>query len=337
MKAHLFAPPEPEPDTERNLPQRAEQKEPAREPEQNAPAKAEAQEQEPVETSDEGAQEEAEASYSSFSDLAEALGWEVDRLYDLEASTKIDGKEGKAKFRDLLKSYQLEGHLNQKLMTHADEKKAFETERQNYLTERQSQIQQLQRVQQIAVRLLDGEFAGTKWDDLATTDPVTFNAKKVDYQHRKEAIQYLDNLIAQEESAAKQKADAQQAAYLDEQRKLLETKVPEWNDKAKRDKDVADMAATFSEAYGITEADLKAIADHRAFLPLRDAMKWLRLQKSKPAVVNKVKTAPKLLKPGTQQSRAAQDGLQIQKDRELLRKTGKVQDAARVLKRQIFN
>ncbi len=63
------------------------------------------------------------------------------------------------------------------------------------------------------------------------------------------------------------------------------------------------MVAILSDAYGLTEQEIRASTDHRLILIARDAMRWQKLQKSKPAIVNKVKTAPKLLKPGTQQSR----------------------------------
>jgi hypothetical protein len=69
---------------------------------------------------------------------------------------------------------------------------------------------------------------------------------------------------------------------------------------------------------------------------VRDAVAWRKLQKSKPALLNKVKAAPKLLKPGSTQSRAAKDAVADQSDRARLRQTGKVRDAVPALKRRLF-
>ena len=50
----------------------------------------------------------------------------------------------------------------------------------------------------------------------------------------------------------------------------------------------------------------------------------------------KVKAAPKLLKPGTQQSRAAVDKLAGDRERMRLRQSGRVADAVPALKRALF-
>lgn len=333
LKAHL-APPEPEQRPQQVA--RTEQAEPD--------ASAQADEPEEVETQVDAAAEAdetkddalTEAELSTLSDLADATGLELDKLMDLDIPTKIDGKEGKARLRELIKSYQLEGHLNQKLMTHAEEKKAFETERQTYLQQQQHKFMQMDAGLQVAQKLLEGEFSGVNWQQLQDESPLEFNQKYVAFQQRQAQLNHLANMIGQERQQGEQQAAAQTQAYLVEQSKLLDSKVPEWADKAKREKDIADMAPVINSAYGITEAELKGLRDHREILVLRDAWKWQQLQKAKPAIVNKVKAAPKLLKPGTTQSKAAQDGLMLKADRDRLRKTGSVQDAKSVLKRLLF-
>jgi hypothetical protein len=69
------------------------------------------------------------AKLSSLTELADAAGLESERLMDLELPTKIDGKEGKARLRDLVKSYQLDGHINQKLATLDTDRKTFESKK----------------------------------------------------------------------------------------------------------------------------------------------------------------------------------------------------------------
>jgi hypothetical protein len=330
LKASIF--PAEKPKTEEQIaPVIADKPVEAKEPQ----AKPEAPTEVVDEPTEDASGEEQEASFHSLSELAEGLGWDQEKILDLEAATKVDGKEGKARLRDLIKSYQLEGHLNQKLMTFADEKKAFEAERQTFAQQTNHKIQQIDASVRIATKLLEGEFANVNWDELRA-DPAAFNAKALDFEHRKKALDYLSGQIGQEQQIAKDNAAKQQQAYVAEQFKLLESKLPEWSDSAKKSKDIAEMATVLNESYGLSEQELKSEVDHRLILIARDAVKWQKLQKSKPATLAKIKTAPKLLKPGAQQSRAAQEGLAFKQDAERLRRTGRVADAKAPLKRLLF-
>ena len=66
-----------------------------------------------------GEPEQEEGPQYQLSDVAKLLGVEesaldVDEDGSIKVKTKIDGKEGAAKFNDLLKSYQLQGHVDAK-------------------------------------------------------------------------------------------------------------------------------------------------------------------------------------------------------------------------------
>lgn len=303
---------------------------------QEAVAEQDAQEvegQTEGEPTEDAQEEEAEANFQSVDELIEALGWEQDKLLGLEAKVKIDGKESTARLRDLIKSYQLEGHLNQKLMTHAEEKKAFETERQTFQQTTHQKMQQMDAALQVATRMLEGEYANVNWQELQATDRVEFNQKVLEYQQRQQALNHLAGIIGQERQKTEQQAAAQQAAYRDEQLKLLESKVPEWSTQAARQKAMAEMGPLFKEVYGIEPEELANVVDHRQLLMARDALQWQKLQKGKPTLTAKVKQTPKLLKPGTQQSKAANSSLQFQSARADLRKSGgKPSFAAKAIK-----
>lgn len=336
LKSAMFGSQETEP---RKEPERAAPPVETEAAQKEQPAKAEAEVEVQEETPTDEPQDEAltAAELRTLNQLAEATGLDLDKIMDLDIPTKIDGKEGIARLRDMVKSYQLEGHLTNKLTAFADEKKAFETERQTFTQTTQQKLMQMDAGVQLAQRLLDGEFANINWQELQATDRLEFNQKVVEYQQRQGAIKSIADQIGAERRATEEQTAKQQQAYLQEQFALLDTKVPEWADKAKKAKDITEMAGVLKDAYGISEKELRSRTDHREILVMRDAYKWQQLQKSKTAIVNKVRTAPKLLKPGTQQSRAAQDGFLKQKAQERLRQTGRVQDARPILKRILFN
>jgi hypothetical protein len=314
----------------------ADSKAPAEKADAEAEPDAKAEGEAEVTTEDAETDENAEATYSSLDELAEALGWDLDKVLDLTAKTKIDGKEDSKPLRDLIKSHQLEGHLNQKLMTHAEERKAFEAERLTKSREMADKLLKLDAGLQTLQRALAGEYATVDWQKLQEENPLEFNAQYVRYQQRYAQLQDIGNLIAQEQQKAQQEAAAQAEAYLREQKQLLHAKIPEWSDDTRRNKDKAEIL-DYLKVHGISKEEFEAVADHRQALVIRDAWNWHKLQKAKPIVLNKVKAAPKLLKPGAIQSRAAQDNLQLKQDQTRLRSTGKVLHAKPILKKLLFN
>jgi hypothetical protein len=71
---------------------------------------------------------------------------------------------------------------------------------------------------------------------------------------------------------------------------------------------------------GFTQQDMKGIVDARIMDVLYDGYRYRALQKSKPAVTKKLKTLPKVVKPG-----AARDKGEINQDR----RTAKVRRLAK--------
>jgi hypothetical protein len=270
----------------------------------------------------EGDSADADVELTSVTELAERTGLTLDRIMDLSIPTKIDGKEGSTTLRQALKNFQLDGHLSNKLKAHADERKAFEAQAQRLQSDYQQKLQQVDAGVQVAQRLLQGEFASINWQELQQTDPATFNQHYVSFQHRQAMLDQIANQLGTERQTLQQQQAQQHKGFLEEQKQLLESKVPEWADSKARATEMKEMGEVFSEAYGVTGEELNALVDHRDFMVARDALKWLKLQKSRPAVLNKVRQAPKLLKPGASQSQAAQKSVAVASARDQLRKSG---------------
>jgi hypothetical protein len=272
----------------------------------------------------------------SLDELAEALGWDADRILSLPASIKIDGKEGKAALRDLIKSYQLDGLHHQKLEALNNDRKAVEAERAKFNQERADRLLRLDAGLQTLERALQGEFAAVNWQQLAAENPNDYNARLVQFQQRNAVLQDIAQQIATEKQQFQQQAQAQMQAQLEEERKLALAKIPEWADEKVRVGEKAELIG-YLESLGLPGKEaFESIQDHRHLLILRAAWQWDKLQKSKPAVLNKVRVAPKLLKPGSQQSKAASAMHADQQDRARLKQTGRVADATKLLKARLF-
>lgn len=275
------------------------------------------------------------AKLSSLTELADAAGLESDRLMDLQLPVKIDGKEGTARLRDLVKSYQLDGHINQKLATLDTDRKTFESKKVETERTANERILRLDAGLQTLTRALEGEFSAVDWQKLQTDDPVRFNSEYVAYQQRYAVMQDIAGQIAKERQNYQAGEQAKADAYRKEQFALFTAKVPEWSEATRRNKDKAEIVEVLKD-YGISREEFESIVDHRQLLVVRDAWKWRQLQKSKPSVLNKVKAAPKLLKPGTMQSRTAKESAADQTDRARLKRTGSVRDAVPSIKRRLM-
>ena len=98
--------------------------------------------------------------------------------------------------------------------------------------------------------------------------------------------------------AVQQKVAAENAALL--------AKLPEWSDSETRTKEQQTIARNLAD-YGFNEAEIASLQDHRMVLVARDAMKWRALQAEKANKVQQVRTAPPVVKPGTQQGKEKAD------------------------------
>lgn len=288
-----------------------------------------------VEGSDEDDVAAVVAQLSSLEDLAEATGVDVEKLLDLQLPTKIDGKEGTARLRDLQRSYQLEAHINQKLATFDNDRKALEAQRVQVERQAAERLQSLEQGLAILDRQLQGELASVNWQQLQDTNPAEFNSKYVAYQHRFGIAQDIAKQLAAEKHRQQASFQAAQKAWLDEQAKLLKIKSPKWSDDVKLNQDRAAIAE-YAKGHGIDAKEFEQIRDHRYLVILDEARQWAELQKQKPATLKRLKVAPKILRAGSKQSREARDSIAINNDRAKLQRSGKPRDAAAVLKRQLF-
>lgn len=286
------------------------------------------------ETEGDDAQSEG-AQPKSLKELADAIGWDIEKMSDLELPVKIDGKEGTARLRDLVKSYQLDGHINQKLQSFDNDRKSWETKRAEGDKQIVDRLLKLDAGVKTLERALESEFHGIDWQKLSGENPLEYNSKWVQYQQRYAVLNDIAAQIGQEQKQFQEAQQAKAQEYFAEQKKLLEAKVPEWADTTRRQKDKADIVE-YLKTLGLSKEEFESVSDHRMLLVVRDALSWNKLQKAKPGTLNKVKAAPKLLKPGTTQSRAAKDALADQKDRGTLKQTGRVRDAVPLIKRRLF-
>jgi hypothetical protein len=244
-----------------------------------------------------GAENDAPA-YASLNDLLAAHKIDPESVMSLHVTAKIDGKETQVPLSDVLKSYQLEGHVNNKSIELSNQRAALDAERTAARTLLQQQIQQNTALGNLAMQMLTQEYQQVDWNGLRANNPAEFAALNAELTQREAQIQnYLQvvNQAAQQEAQQHQKA--MQQAVAGEREKLIAA-VPEWRSEEAFAKDREAMSQ-YARSLGFQDAELNQIFDHRYMRVLHDAARFQALQASKPQALKQVRQAPPMAKPGS--------------------------------------
>lgn len=244
-------------------------------------------------------EQQAEESQLSISDLAKYLGvdestLDVDDDGSVKVKTKIDGKEGAAKFQDLVKSYQLQGHVDAKAREAAETQKALSERVQQFEAFAQNEAQRLTQLAQMAHAELVGDFSAINWQELARNDPAEYVAKQAEFQSRQARVNQLAGEVQQRHQQVQKAQEAQLEQAVQQAAKYLESNIDGW----KPGNDIDKALQEYATKSGIKSTRDAIIRDPGVAIALHKAMLYDQ-GKAKSAVVEKqVRVAPKLVKPG---------------------------------------
>lgn len=240
--------------------------------------------------------------YESLEDYLTHAKLDPEAFQALPVTVKIDGESRRVPLSDVIKSYQLEGHVNNKSIELSNQQKAFEGEREAAIGLYRQQLTNAKALGDLAQAQLMGEFNQVNWNQLRQTDPVQWTALQLEFQNRSGAInQHLREVAAAQEAQSEQLRQ-QQAALLPKERERMLERVPEWRDGAKFEADRKVMSS-YAKQIGFSDAEMAAIFDHRHMQVLHDAAQFRALQASNPETLKRVRAAPQMARPGTRTQR----------------------------------
>lgn len=260
-----------------------------------------------AEASDEptdGAQQEESQPQISTADLAKLWGLEESAI-DVDSDgqpvfkTKIDGKEVPAKLADLLKDYQIRGHAENKAREAAEAVKAADARRQEVEQQVQQRLAHVEQLANVAASELMREYQSIDWGSLRQTDPGQYAALQQDFQNRKAQLHGVFQNVQQQNAVQKAQAEKAKAEYLAQEADRLPQVIPEWKDASIAKRESGEILEWGLKS-GYTREQLNALNESSALhiATVRKAMLFDKLQQSKPAIENKVRLAPKIVKPG---------------------------------------
>ena len=232
---------------------------------------------------------------------------------------KVSGQELEVTLDELKAGYSRDSDYRQKTHSLGLEKRDLEAQktsfRQSYDT-RLSELNDLIATADATVRQQQGSEDLQKLYD---EDPTA--ASKLDYQLRQQNRQ-----LEEVRSKAKEAQQSQYNEFLNTQRELAATKIPEFADPNKTDTFKVNMRNSLRN-YGFNDSEIGSLADHRFLMVAKDAMSYQNLKDKKPIVQKKVANAPKVVKAGVAKSNTSSGREAIRQKIGKLAKTGHIKDA----------
>ncbi len=236
----------------------------------------------------------------------------------------VDGSEIEVTQDELINGYSRQQDYTRKTQELANQRKTIE-----------QQAQELQQRDAIYAQLLPKMEAQLKgelvnepdWDSLYNDDPIAFVREKQLWDEKKEKLKAAEaeqQRLQQESYAQQQEQIAQQVQ--EGQQKILEI-IPEWKNAEVAQKEKLAIRDYGINVLGYLPQEMDAIYDYRALLGLRNA--WLNSKTVEATKKKPTQKAPaRVARPGT--TTRKKSVAPAKRAKQVLAKSGKVQDAAKV-------
>lgn len=306
---------------------------------------------EPVEAPTE-ADSEVEATASlediptSWDGLAEAMGVDPRDLAEvLTTKAKINGKEVDISVWEAVQGYQRQSDYDRRQGELAEQRKAFEAEREQIIGEAQTQMQVASQWLQVLGQQLQAGPSDAELAQMAHSDPDGYVAAKA---HREQLVNAYNQVVHQQQ-AMKQHAEqqAQQVRakeFESEKAELLSmarnkaSGLPDLTNAEELSK-FQGRVSGYLQGLGFSDGEIGQFLSPggwkaKQIAIINDAMRYRDMMKSQQGVGEKIKGKPKVVLPkaGQQRSRNAAAQENVQNAIKRLSRTGSTADAQAVLR-----
>lgn len=212
--------------------------------------------------------------------IASILGLDDDKLaYDEEGNVVfnaiIDGEQQQVTMNDLVKSYQLEGHVNNKSIALENDRREFVETRDKAYTELANRLEGANALLDMATQTLTQEFQGIDWDSLRMTDPAEWTALRQQFSERLSQIESAKAQIGQSTNAL---TEEQKAEQMQKHQEFLQGEInkmiadnPEWADQTVMAKEVGEIGQFLQSEFGFTPEEVANNMDARLMKLIRMA------------------------------------------------------------------
>jgi hypothetical protein len=287
---------------------------------EDQPAEQEIKEEESNdETSEQVSQSEEQIETQEKQDSTEEPTYKV----------KVAGQEYNVTLDELRNGYSRDADYRRKTEELSYDKKIFAAESEKQRQDYSTKLNEANQMLSVAQQQLNAEINSADLEKLYDEDPT--EAARIEHRLKRKQ-EKLNQAMQKTQSEQKQ----QLRSYIDDQKKKLVMKMPEFNDKSKA-LQLASSMKDLMNGYGFNDNEISQVYDHRVVMLVNDALKYRNLQNAKPNLAKKITKPGKVFSSGVKQSKS-DISLKARKEKlSRLKKSGSVNDAASIFLDMINN
>lgn len=270
--------------------------------------------------------EEVEESDESESEEPEEVEEEEPEIY----AVRVDGEEVEVSLDELLSGYSRQSSFTKKTQQLAEDRKSMESLQEQYNSEvaqiQQERQQYAEYLQNIIENSQLDQWGSVDWEALKRDDPIEFVTKREELREAQEKVQRLQN---EQQNAQQKSHQAQQQQWADtvkSEHAALVDKLPDWG-KPDAQRELAGKLRDYAKGQGYQDTEIDTLVDHRSFIVLNKARLYDELQGSD-VKAKKLKNKPRVIRGGKGSTKTAEAKTKRTSQKNRLKKSGRVEDAA---------
>ena len=232
--------------------------------------------------------------------LAKELGLDADKLTLSEdgetilVNLKVNGKDQQIDLKEAISQTQFSKANDEKARNLAEERKTFESERQQVAQAYGQQLQQIRGLGEMLQQKLMQDFNGIDWDRLRVTDPGEWTAKQREFEIRNQELQQAGQMLGQQMRAEQEQQSQQEAQWraevLQSEREQMIEHNPSWRDEERMKGDLTKIVE-YAKSTGFSDDELQNVIFSRHVEVLKKAMLY---DQGKTVADKKVKQPPRV-------------------------------------------
>ena len=272
---------------------------------------------------------EEESNDETSEEVSQEQTNEIQQEHDSTYKVKVAGQELDVTLEELKNGYSRDADYRRKTEELSYDKKQFmsesEKQRQNY----SSKLNEANQLLSVAQQQLQTEINSADLEKLYEEDPT--EAARIEHRLRRKQ-EKLNQAMEKTQSEQRKQFES----FLSDQKKQLASKMPEFSDPTKASQLASSMKTTLNN-YGFNDQEISQVYDHRIVMLVNDAMKYRKMQNSKPNLAKKITKPGRVFSSGVKKDKAEINLTKRREKLSRLKKTGNIKDATSIFLDMVNN
>ena len=272
---------------------------------------------------------EEESNDETSEEVSQEQTNEIQQEHDSTYKVKVAGQELDVTLDELKNGYSRDADYRRKTEELSYDKKQFmsesEKQRQNY----SSKLNEANQLLSVAQQQLQTEINSADLEKLYEEDPT--EAARIEHRLRRKQ-EKLNQAMEKTQSEQRKQFEG----FLSDQKKQLASKMPEFSDPTKASQLASSMKTTLNN-YGFNDQEISQVYDHRIVMLVNDAMKYRKMQNSKPNLAKKITKPGRVFSSGVKKDKAEINLTKRREKLSRLKKTGNIKDATSIFLDMVNN